>query len=133
MTNPTTVLVHEPFADASSWLRVFDPLGRDSETVLAPANLLRGVMAHAQRPISATAFEEPAAAAAKRTKPSWAVFGTGDRPGAAELHRFQYDRTGSTVTEIDGAWHFAVMRSKPAVAAGVIREAALAIAAERVA
>jgi hypothetical protein len=61
------------------------------------------------------------------------VFGTGDRPVAPELHRFQYDRTGSTVTEIDGASHFGVMLSKPDVVAGVIREAALAIAAERVA
>src|SRR3954453_20600057 len=35
-------------------------------------------MAHAQRPIAAVAFEEPATAAAWRAKPSWAVFGTGD-------------------------------------------------------
>jgi pimeloyl-ACP methyl ester carboxylesterase len=239
MTNPTIVLVHGAFGDASNWRHVFDLLGGDGETVLAPANPLRGVaddaaylgavidqlhgpillvghsysgavitvagaaanvgglvyvsalvpdegesvgdlqgrfpslamgdflqprplpdgsvelsvdprrfydvfcadvaeadvefMAHAQRPISATAFEEPAAAAAWKTKPSWAVFGTGDRPVAPELHRFQYDRTGSTVTEIDGASHFGVMLSKPDVVAGVIREAALAIAAERVA
>jgi pimeloyl-ACP methyl ester carboxylesterase len=109
MTNPTIVLVHGAFADASSWRHVFDLLGGDGGTVLAPANPLRGVMADAQRPISATAFEEPAAAAAWRTKPSWAVFGTGDRPVAPELHRFQYDRTGSTVTEFDGASHFGVM------------------------
>ena len=64
-------------------------------------------MAHAQRPLVATAFEEPAAAAAWRTKPSWSVFGTGDHPIATELHRFSYARAGSTVTEIEGASHFA--------------------------
>ena len=37
-------------------------------------------MAHAQRPLLASAFEEPATAAAWRTKPSWAVFGTADQP-----------------------------------------------------
>ena len=88
-------------------------------------------IAHAQRPISATAFEDPAATAAWRMKPSWAVFGTADRPVAPELHRFQYARAGSTVTEIDGASHF-VMLSRPDVVADVIREAVKACAANLV-
>jgi pimeloyl-ACP methyl ester carboxylesterase len=88
-------------------------------------------MAHAQRPISATAFDDPAFAAAWRTKPSWAVFGTADLPVAPELHRFQYSRAGSTVTEVDGASHF-VMLSQPDAVAGVIREAVKACAANRV-
>lgn len=79
-------------------------------------------MAHAQRPLAATVFEEPAAAAAWRTKPSWSVFGTGDHPIATELHRFSNARAGSTVTEIEGASHFAMV-SKPEVVAGVIRDA----------
>src|SRR3954451_21635019 len=79
-------------------------------------------MAHAQRPLLATAFEEPATAAAWRAKPSWPVFGTGDQPIAPQLHRFSYERAGSTVTEIEGASHF-VMLSNPDVVAGVIREA----------
>jgi pimeloyl-ACP methyl ester carboxylesterase len=82
-------------------------------------------MAHAQRPLGAAAFEEPAAAAAWRTKPSWGVFGTGDQPIAPQLHRFSYDRAGSKVTEVDGASHF-VLLSKPDVVAGVIREAVTA-------
>ena len=49
-------------------------------------------MAHAQRPLVVTVFEEPAAAAAWRTKPSWSVWGTGDHPIAAELHRFSNAR-----------------------------------------
>src|SRR6516165_2944724 len=52
-------------------------------------------MAISQRPVSAAAFDDPAAAAAWRAKPSWAVFGTADRPVAPELHRFSYDRAGS--------------------------------------
>jgi pimeloyl-ACP methyl ester carboxylesterase len=89
-------------------------------------------MAHAQRPLLATAFEEPAAAAAWRVKPSWAVFGTADQPIAPQLHRFSYERAGSTVTEIEGASHFPML-SKPDVVAGVIREAAKASTAHPVA
>src|SRR5205085_5535458 len=89
-------------------------------------------MAHAQRPLLATAFEDPAAAAAWRAKPSWAVFGTGDQPIAPQLHRFSYERAGSTVTEVEGASHF-VMLSKPGVVADVIREAVQACSANLVA
>ena len=78
-----------------------------------------------QRPVAATAFDDPATAAAWREKPSWAVFGTGDRPVAPELHRFSYDRAGSKVTEVDGASHL-VMLSQPEIVAGVIREAVIA-------
>ena len=88
-------------------------------------------MAHAQRPLLAAVFEEPAATAAWRTTPSWAVFGTADQPIAPQLHRFSYDRAGSKVTEVDGASHF-VMLSKPYVVASVIREAAMASAAHPV-
>jgi pimeloyl-ACP methyl ester carboxylesterase len=89
-------------------------------------------MARAQRPLAASAFEEQAAAAAWRTKPSWSVFGTGDQPIAPQLHRFSHDRAGSTVTEIEGASHF-VMVSKPEVVAGVIRDAVESTAAHLVA
>ena len=78
-----------------------------------------------QRPVAATAFDDPATAAAWREKPSWAVFGTADLPVAPELHRFSYNRAGSKVTEVDGASHL-VMLSKPEIVAGVIREAVIA-------
>ena len=61
-------------------------------------------------------------AAAWRTKPSWAIVGTRDLPIAQELHRFSYNRAGSTVTEIDGASHFALV-SNPDIVAGVIHTA----------
>jgi len=88
-------------------------------------------LAQAQRPLLATAFDDRAAAAAWHTKPTWAVFGTADRPVAPELHRFQYARAGSTVTEVEGASHF-VMLSRPDVVTSVIREAVTACASERV-
>jgi pimeloyl-ACP methyl ester carboxylesterase len=77
-----------------------------------------------QRPVAATAFDDPATAAAWRTKPSWAVFGTGDQPVAPELHRFSYNRAGSKVTEVDGASHL-LMVSQPEIVARVIREAVI--------
>ena len=79
-------------------------------------------MAHAQRPLAANVFDESPTAAAWRTKPSWAIVGTRDLPIAQELHRFSYNRAGSTVTEIDGASHFALV-SNPDIVAGVIHTA----------
>jgi len=87
-------------------------------------------MAISQRSVSARAFDDPVTAAAWRTKPSWAVFGTADYPVAPELHRFSYDRAGSTVTEVEGASHF-LMLSQPDIVAAVIREAAVASAVNR--
>jgi len=85
-----------------------------------------------QRSVAATAFDDAAAAAAWREKPSWAVFGTGDLPVAPQLHRFSYDRAGSKVTEVDGASHL-VMLSQPEIVAGVIREAVTAVTPSAVA
>jgi pimeloyl-ACP methyl ester carboxylesterase len=85
-----------------------------------------------QRSVAAAAFDDPATAAAWREKPSWAVFGTGDRPVVPELHRFSYNRAGAQVTEVDGASHL-VMLSQPEIVAGVIREAVVAFTASAVA
>jgi pimeloyl-ACP methyl ester carboxylesterase len=96
------------------------------------ADDIAAFMAHAQRPLVTTSFDEPAAAAAWRTKPSWAVLGTGDRPIAPELHRFSLDRAGSALTEVEGGSHF-VMLSSPEVVAGVIRDAVKSSSANPVA
>jgi pimeloyl-ACP methyl ester carboxylesterase len=85
-----------------------------------------------QRPVVASAFDDPATKAAWREKPSWAVFGSGDLPVAPALHRFSYDRAGSTVTEVDGASHL-LMLSQPEIVAGVIRVAVTALTAGAVA
>jgi pimeloyl-ACP methyl ester carboxylesterase len=113
-----------PLPDGSAELSV-DPDRFQSIFCADVSDNVAEFMAHAQRPLGAKAFEEPAAAAAWRTKPSWGVFGTGDQPIAPQLHRFSYDRAGSKVTEVDGASHF-VSLSRPDVVAGVIREAVTA-------
>jgi pimeloyl-ACP methyl ester carboxylesterase len=86
-------------------------------------------MAHAQRPLVVTAFEEQAPAAAWRAKPSWAVFGTADQPIAPQLHRFSSERAGAKVTEVEAASHF-LMISKPDVVADVIRDAVVSSVGE---
>jgi pimeloyl-ACP methyl ester carboxylesterase len=83
-------------------------------------------MAIAQRPLSAMALEEPASAAAWRTKPSWAVLPTQDRAIHPDLHRFSYERAGARTTEVPGASHV-VMISNPGPVAGVITEALTAV------
>jgi pimeloyl-ACP methyl ester carboxylesterase len=120
-----------PLPDGSAELSV-DPERFQSIFCADVPNDVAAFMAHAQRPLVASAFEEPAAVVAWRTKPSWGVFGTGDQPIAPQLHRFSYDRAGSRVTEVEGASHF-VMVSKPDVVAGVIQEAVTASVASMVA
>src|SRR5262249_4376775 len=55
-------------------------------------------LAISQRPVAATAFDDPATAAAWRAKPSWAGYGTADRPVAPALHRFSYQPARSLCT-----------------------------------
>ena len=88
-------------------------------------------MAASQRPISGASFDEPASSAAWREKPSWAVLATADSAINPELHRFAYDRANAKVTEVEGASHV-VMLSHPDVVAGVICQAAAALASDKV-
>jgi pimeloyl-ACP methyl ester carboxylesterase len=120
-----------PLPDGSAELSVDPRRFRDifcADVPEADASFL----AHAQRPLLATAFEEPAAAAAWRMKPSWGVFGTADQPIAPQLHRFSYERAGAKVTEVEEASHF-LMMSQPEVVATVIREAVQASVPDMVA
>jgi hypothetical protein len=43
MADPTIILVHGAFADASSWSRLYAELAGDGLTITAPPNPLRGV------------------------------------------------------------------------------------------
>lgn len=43
MSDPTIVLVHGAFADASSWRRLYEELAGDGLTIKAPPNPLRGI------------------------------------------------------------------------------------------
>jgi hypothetical protein len=70
--------------------------------------------------VTATAFDDPD----RRCLADEAVLG-GVRHRGTRSHRappLSYDRTGSTVTEVEGASHF-LMLSQPDIVAGVIREA----------
>src|SRR5438132_13521758 len=117
MPSPTIVLVHGAFGDASSWRPVFDRLVDDGHTVLAPPNPLRGLPYDASYTASVIdQLDGPIV-----------LVGTADYPVAPELHRFSYDRAGSTVTEVEGASHF-LMLSQSEIVAGVIREAVIASA-----
>lgn len=48
MADPTVVLVHGAFTDASSWSRLYDALDANGLSVKAPANPLRGIGADAE-------------------------------------------------------------------------------------
>ncbi|WEO94759.1 alpha/beta hydrolase [Streptomyces sp. FXJ1.172] len=86
-----------------------------------PADVTK-VLAVAQRPLAAAAFEETASAAAWKTKPSWALVAGADSAINPEVERFGAKRAGATVVEIEGASH-AVAVSQPKQVAELIREA----------
>ncbi|MDN0196632.1 alpha/beta hydrolase [Streptomyces sp. S.PNR 29] len=86
-----------------------------------PADVTK-VLAVAQRPLAAAAFEETASAAAWKTKPSWALVAGADQAINPEVQRFGAKRAGATVVEIAEASH-AVAVSQPKEVADLIRDA----------
>ncbi|MFE7933058.1 alpha/beta fold hydrolase [Streptomyces sp. NPDC057456] len=80
------------------------------------------ILAAAQRPLAAAAFEETATAAAWQTKPSWALIAGADEAINPEVERFGAQRAGATIVELDGASH-AVAVSQPKAVADLILEA----------
>jgi pimeloyl-ACP methyl ester carboxylesterase len=80
------------------------------------------VLAVAQRPLAAAAFEETATAAAWKTKPSWALVAAADQAINPEVERFGAKRAGATIVELEGASH-AVAVSQPKEVADLIRDA----------
>ncbi|MEU1517460.1 alpha/beta hydrolase [Streptomyces sp. NPDC005811] len=86
-----------------------------------PADVTK-VLAAAQRPLAAAAFEEKAAAAAWHTKPSWALIAAADEAINPDVERFGAERAGATVVELEGASH-AVAVSRPKEVAELIRDA----------
>lgn len=81
-------------------------------------------MAHAQKPIAASAFAEPVKAAAWRDKPSYAILTTQDHALSPALQKDMYARSGAKVTAI--ASSHAVFLSHPQQVASVIERAARA-------
>ncbi|MGQ4335356.1 alpha/beta fold hydrolase [Streptomyces hayashii] len=86
-----------------------------------PADVTK-VLAAAQRPPAAAAFEETAAVAAWKTKPSWALVAGADEAINPEVERFGAQRAGATTVELDGASH-AVAVSRPKAVADLILDA----------
>ncbi|MEU5634237.1 alpha/beta fold hydrolase [Streptomyces rishiriensis] len=86
-----------------------------------PAGVTK-ILAAAQRPLAAAAFEETAAAAAWKTKPSWALVAGADEAINPEVERFGAKRAGATTVELDGASH-AVAVSQPKAVADLILDA----------
>jgi pimeloyl-ACP methyl ester carboxylesterase len=84
---------------------------------------MAAAMAATQRPIDLAVLEQPSAAPAWETTPSWFILGTGDHIIPPELHRFMAERADAVRTVEVRASHV-VMMSKPAAVVGVIVEAA---------
>ncbi|MEU1429666.1 alpha/beta hydrolase [Nocardia sp. NPDC005746] len=78
-------------------------------------------MAVIQRPVAVAALEEPAAAAAWRTIPAFAVLTTADKNIPVEAQRFMAERAGAHTTEVDAS--HAVTVSRPDAVADLILRA----------
>ncbi|MGW1888511.1 alpha/beta fold hydrolase [Streptomyces sp. NPDC001970] len=83
------------------------------------------VMQATQRPFSASSFEDTTQEAAWRTIPSWGLVAGADKAIPPALERFEYERAGSTVVEVPGASHVAMI-SHPGITAKLIEKAAAA-------
>jgi pimeloyl-ACP methyl ester carboxylesterase len=83
-------------------------------------------MADSQVPWGVDALSEPVTEPAWRTKPSWYLVTTEDRMIPPPAQRAMSERAGSTVVESAGSHSIYV--SKPAAVAGLIEQAASAVA-----
>jgi pimeloyl-ACP methyl ester carboxylesterase len=79
-------------------------------------------LAATQRPLAASALDEPSGVPAWADIPSWDVIGTADHALPAAAQEFMADRAGSTITEIDAS-HLSMI-SHPTQVKNVIEEAA---------
>jgi pimeloyl-ACP methyl ester carboxylesterase len=88
---------------------------------------LTTLMAQTQRPATQAALEEPLAAAAWKTIPSWLIYGELDQNIPAAVEVFGADRAKvQKAVEIKGGSH-ALMVSHPAEVAALIEEAAQSV------
>jgi pimeloyl-ACP methyl ester carboxylesterase len=79
-------------------------------------------IAISQRPLSGAAFGEKTPAAAWRSKPTWAIYGSADGAIDPGLLAFFYERAGAETTVVEGGSH-CLMLSEPAKVADVVRAA----------
>jgi pimeloyl-ACP methyl ester carboxylesterase len=91
------------------------------------------IMAATQRPITDAAGNEPSAAAAWKTVPSWFIYGSADHAIAPAAHAFMAKRAnGRRIQVVSGASHV-VMISHPNEVANMVREATIAATTSQVA
>jgi pimeloyl-ACP methyl ester carboxylesterase len=83
------------------------------------------VMAATQRPVAESAFLEPAGPPAWKSMPAWAVVATGDKAAGTDVIRSMAERTGATITEVEGS--HVIMVSQPEAVADVILTAVAAV------
>jgi pimeloyl-ACP methyl ester carboxylesterase len=81
------------------------------------------LMAATQRPIAATALDEPSGEAAWHTIPSWSLIPTADKNIPAKAQEFMAQRAHAHTVEIKGASH-AVLVSQPHAVTKLIESAA---------
>ncbi len=79
------------------------------------------LLAATQRPIAASAFNEPAGPPAWKSLPSWAVVSTGDKAAGTDVTLSMAKRAHAHITEVDGS-HL-IMLSRPDVVTEVILQA----------
>lgn len=72
------------------------------------------VITATQRPLTASAFNEPSGPPAWRTIPSWAVIGTGDKVIPPTQLTFMAKRAGAHITDVD-AGHLSLISDPWAV------------------
>ncbi len=84
-----------------------------------------GVLGASQRPVAASAFDEPSGVPGWKTLPSWAVVATGDKAAGADVIAMMAKRAGATTTELAGS-HL-IMVSQPQAVADVILTALKAV------
>jgi pimeloyl-ACP methyl ester carboxylesterase len=82
------------------------------------------LIAATQRPASELAFSDAAGPPAWKHLPSWAVVATGDKAAGADVVRYEAERAGATITEVEGS--HVIMISQPDAVTDVILAAVAA-------
>ena len=135
---PTVVLVHGAFADASGFASVIRLLEAQDVPVRAPMNPLRGLASDAEAirrytttidgPIvlvghsyGGAAFTETASAVGWRDVPSWYLVSEHDNAIPPDCERFMAQRMNAVTESVDGS-HVAFI-AQPEVASGLILKA----------
>ena len=84
-----------------------------------------GVLGASQRPVAASAFDEPSGVPAWKTLPAWAVVATGDKAAGADVILSMAQRANADILELEGS-HL-IMVSQPQAVADVILKALKAV------